>query len=415
MDRQMAVRVWEAGLVLLAVFGRLTGADPVRVPSAPVCPVKSVTDSIVRFPDSSCLRFGDESVLYIDAVGVTEGDEVSLQRALSLVHKNSQDYVALLFYASWCPFSGTFRSTLSILSFLYPSIPHFAIEESVIRPSTLSKYGVHGFPTLFLLNSTMRIRYHGSGDEVSLQRALSLVHKNSQDYVALLFYASWCPFSGTFRSTLSILSFLYPSIPHFAIEESVIRPSTLSKYGVHGFPTLFLLNSTMRIRYHGSRTHGSLVLFYSEVTGLKPAPLDLASVERIVEGSSDHEEYNNGEQEICPFSWARSPENLFRQETYLALATAFVILRLLYFIFPTLFAFGQIAWRRYILNMSLRSWFEHPLAYMNREIQLFNSLREPRKRSNLQEGALNAKAWASKSLASVSFGDASTSRAGPVS
>ncbi|GFY96124.1 APR-like 4 [Actinidia rufa] len=321
----MAVRGWEAGLVLLAVFGRLTGADPVRVPSAPVCPVKSVTDSVVRFPDSSCLRFGDESVLSIDAVGVTEGDEVSLQRALSLVHKNSHDYVALLFYASWCPFSGTFRSTLSILSFLYPSIPHFAIEESVIRPSTLSKYGVHGFPTLFLLNSTMRIRYHGS------------------------------------------------------------------------------------------RTHGSLVLFYSEVTGLKPAPLDLASVERIVEGSSDHEEYNNGEQEICPFSWARSPENLFRQETYLALATAFVILRLLYFIFPTLFAFGQIAWRRYILNMSLRSWFEHPLAYMNREIQLFNSLKEPRKRSNLQEGALNAKAWASKSLASVSFGDASTSRAGPVS
>ena len=70
--RQMAVRVWEAGLVLLAVVGRLTCADPVRVPSAPVCPVKSVTDSVVRFPDSSCLRFGDESVLSIGAVGVTE-------------------------------------------------------------------------------------------------------------------------------------------------------------------------------------------------------------------------------------------------------------------------------------------------------------------------------------------------------
>ncbi|PSS19564.1 5'-adenylylsulfate reductase-like [Actinidia chinensis var. chinensis] len=320
--------VWEVGLVLLglAVFGRLTCADPVRVPSAPVCPVKSVADSVLRFQDSSCLRFGDESVLSIDAVGVTEGDEVSLQRALSLVHKNSHDYVALLFYASWCPFSGTFRQTLSILSFLYPSIAHFAIEESIIRPSTLSKYGVHGFPTLFLLNSTMRIRYHGS------------------------------------------------------------------------------------------RTLGSLIAFYSEVTDLDPVPLNLTSVGRIVEGSSDHEEHNNGEQEICPFSWARSPENLLRQETYLALATAFVILRLFYFIFPTLFAFAQIAWRRYILKMSWRTVFEHPLAYMNRAIQLFNSsLKEPCKRRNLHEGALNAKAWASKSLASVSFGDANTSRTEPVS
>ena len=60
------------GLVLLTVVGRLTCADPVRVPSAPVCPVKSVADSVLRFQDSSCLRFGDESILSIDAGGVTE-------------------------------------------------------------------------------------------------------------------------------------------------------------------------------------------------------------------------------------------------------------------------------------------------------------------------------------------------------
>lgn len=65
--------------------------------------------------------------------------------------------------------------------------------------------------------------------------------------------------------------------------------------------------------------------------------------------------------------------------------------------------------------MSLRGLLEHPLAFMNRVIQLFRSLKEPRKRSNLQEGAMNAKAWASKSLASVSFGDASASRVVPVS
>lgn len=44
-------------------------------------------------------------------------------------------------------------------------------------------------------------------------------------------------------------------------------------------------------------------------------------------------------------------------------------------------------------------------------IQVFNSFnREPYKRSNLQEGAMSAKAWASKSLASVSIGEASSSR-----
>lgn len=63
-----------------------------------------------------------------------KGDEVSLQRALNIVHTKSHEYVAVLFYASWCPFSRIFRPRLSILSSLYPSIPHFAIEESTIRP-----------------------------------------------------------------------------------------------------------------------------------------------------------------------------------------------------------------------------------------------------------------------------------------
>ncbi|XP_062101515.1 5'-adenylylsulfate reductase-like 4 isoform X2 [Humulus lupulus] len=246
------------------------------------------------------------------------------------------------------------------------------------------------------------------GDEVSLQRALNMVHKNSYDYVAVLFYASWCPFSRTFRRTFSILSSLYPSIPHFAIEESAIRPSILSKYGVHGFPTLFILNSTMRIRYHGSRTPSSLISFYSDVTGIMTASHDEASLDKIG-SSSNHEKNGNSEQESCPFSWARSPENLLRQETYLALATTFVVLRLLYLIFPTLLVFSQCAWRRYIRNMRFGALLEHPIAYLKRAVQLSNSLKEPCKRSNLQEGAMNAKAWASKSLATVSIGDASTS------
>ncbi|OMO94345.1 Thioredoxin-like protein [Corchorus olitorius] len=317
----MGSKAWQTGILLLAFWGRLTFSIsvPVRVP---LCPKSSVVDAIFDFRDSYCPA-NSEFTESIDFVGVTEGDEVSLLKALNMVHKNSHEYVAVLFYASWCPFSRSFRPSFS-----------------------------------FLASS-------------------------------------------------------YPSIPHLAVEESTVRPSILSKYGVHGFPTLFLLNSTMRVRYHGNRSFESLGAFYSEVTGIKDKSLDKTSLDTI--GClSNHEKHNNTEQESCPFSWARSPENLLRQETYLALATAFVMFRLLYLLYPTLLVIFQFTWRRLIRNVKLGSMFEHPLAYLRRAIQLFKSLKEPCKRRNLQ-GAMNARAWASKSLATVSIGDANTSRAVPMS
>jgi thiol-disulfide isomerase/thioredoxin len=69
---------------------------------------------------------------------IMQGDEVILQKALNMVHKNYHEYVAVLFYASWCPFSRIFRPVFSILSSLHPTIPHFAIEESSVRPRFVS-------------------------------------------------------------------------------------------------------------------------------------------------------------------------------------------------------------------------------------------------------------------------------------
>lgn len=123
---------------------------------------------------------------------------------------------------------------------------------------------------------------------------------------------------------------------------------------------------------------------------------------------SVHEKNGKIEPGSYRFSWARSPENLLRQETYLALATAFLVLRLLYF-FPTLLICVQCALRRVIRNVRLGSLLEHPLVYMKRIMQSFSHLMEPCKRSNLQGGAMNAKAWASKSLATVSIGEGSNS------
>ncbi|XP_076884653.1 5'-adenylylsulfate reductase-like 4 [Bidens hawaiensis] len=246
------------------------------------------------------------------------------------------------------------------------------------------------------------------GDETSLT---IMVNKNAQAYVVYLFYASWCPFSLAFRPTLSLMASLYPSIPHFAIQQSVIRPSILSKYGVHGFPTLIILNSTMRVRYHGSRTLDSLIHFYTNVTGIKPESINETT---LMETVHKQKKRNISGAENCPFSWAQSPVNMLQHETYLTLATIFVVLRLVYLSYPFIMTCARVSWRRRNLNIRFKSLWKLPLLYMNRAIQLFTSLTEPCKRSNLH-GAINAKAkaaWASKSLASVSFGEARTSRDG---
>ncbi|KAL1218149.1 5'-adenylylsulfate reductase-like 4 [Cardamine amara subsp. amara] len=247
------------------------------------------------------------------------------------------------------------------------------------------------------------------GDERWLQIGLDMINENKCDYVALLFYASWCPFSRLFRPSFDVVSSLYSSIPHFAIKESSVKPSTLSKYGVHGFPTLLILNSTMRARYRGTRMLDSLVAFYSDVTGIET--LDKASLEKSI--SLPHlGNGNNTEPENCPFTWARSPENMLRQETYLALAIVFVLLRLLHLIFPTLVMFMKFIWRRIVQNMRLESLLEHTVWFLSRAVQLCMQLKEPCRRSNLQGGAMNARAWASKSLATVSIGDSSSSNRG---
>ncbi|KAF5746801.1 5'-adenylylsulfate reductase-like 4-like [Tripterygium wilfordii] len=318
----MGTMVWEAGILILVVLWRLTcgvsGSEPVR---ALICPVESLTDSILGHWEGYCYLNGGSDFAHF--IGVTEGDEVLLQEALNMVHKHRHEYIAMLFYASWCPFSKTFRPSLSILSSLYPSIPHFAFEESAVRPSILSKYGAHGFPTLFLLNSTMRVHYHGS------------------------------------------------------------------------------------------RTLGSLIAFYSDVTGVEPLSLDSKSHDKIGQ-ASNWEKHDNVELESCPFFWARFPGNLLRQETYLALATAFVVLRLLYLVSPKILLFAQFVWRRCIQFERLGSLLELLLAYLNRAKQLLYYAKEPGKRRNFQGRAMNARVWASNSLATVSIGDASAGRSGPV-
>jgi hypothetical protein len=113
------------------------------------------------------------------------------------------------------------------------------------------------------------------------------------------------------------------------------------------------------------------------------------------------------EPENCPFWWARSPENILQQDTYLALATCFVILRLLYLLYPKIVSAAKLAWRRHTRFPNLMGVHEYFFTYLEQARQKFNRLYSS-KRGNLQEGARSATAWASKSLASVSIGEPST-------
>ncbi|XP_062196053.1 5'-adenylylsulfate reductase-like 4 [Phragmites australis] len=183
------------------------------------------------------------------------------------------------------------------------------------------------------------------GDDGALQKAVTLVLRNREDFVAILFYASWCPFSKLFRTDFQKLSSFFPTIAHFSFEESRIKPRILSRYGVRAFPTLFLVNSTMRVRYHGSRTMNSLAMFYKDVTGMNPVSLDVTSLERIEDTVNIIDNDKRTEQEDSLFLWARSPERLLHQDTCLALASSFVLLRLLHFFLPKLNACVKQAWR----------------------------------------------------------------------
>lgn len=151
-----------------------------------------------------------------------------------------------------------------------------------------------------------------------------------------------------------------------------------------------------------------LIVLYMLVPGMRPASLDRMMFERIWD-QLNLTKIAGTEQE-CPFSWARSPDKLLQQETYLILAITFVLLRLIYVLLPTVRVCLERAWRGWMWSTSLMRLWEHPKLRFEHPVQVLNR-RPPSKRINLQEGAMNAKAWASKSLATVTIGEASSSRA----
>eukprot|EP00249_Psilotum_nudum_P012667 c23909_g2_i1 orf=1-1002(-) len=172
----------------------------------------------------------------------------------------------------------------------------------------------------------------------TLERALHIVESRNDAYVAVLFYAKWCPFSQSLRSTFDVLSFSFPAVYHVAVEESELRPryqklSGLSQYGVHSFPSLILHNKKLKIRYYGPRTVEALAQFYKDVTGLQPLSIGDLKEEMIVLKKQKNNIVRKG-LENYPYALMTLLEKWLEDDMYLVLATLFLMLRVVHYIFP---------------------------------------------------------------------------------
>ncbi|KAI3461895.1 hypothetical protein Pfo_018558 [Paulownia fortunei] len=241
-------------------------------------------------------------------------------------------------------------------------------------------------------------------DGESFEKAMSSNQKN--EYTAVLFYASWCPFSSIFRSKFFTLSSMYPQIKHIMVEQSSAMPSVFSRYGIHSVPSVLVVNQTTRTRYHGRKDLQSLINFYKRTTGLDPVVV-------MVEETSSNSESG---QKIFQLWNGAFLKKTFLKEPYLVLSVVFVFSRAFLHFFPEIASRLLALWVAYIphLNMGIfgesRQLLGHVLHLIDVK-RIWSKLKICKTR-NFHKGARNARVWAS-SLASVSLGETSSSRIFP--
>ncbi|XP_077213440.1 5'-adenylylsulfate reductase-like 7 [Tasmannia lanceolata] len=234
-----------------------------------------------------------------------------------------------------------------------------------------------------------------------LDRALRSDQRNA--YTSILFYASWCPFSHRAQSTFEGLSSMFPQITHLKVEESSVMPVIFSKYGVHSLPSIMIANRTSRVHHHGSKDLSSLIHFYKKVTGFDPVQYFT---------KEDQSSRLGSEKLLC--LWDGSPREMFTREPYLAFSLLFLCLKvfIIYF-FPKILSRLKAVWvLLYVWHLNL-GFFVETSQLLERVLhvidmnRVWNKLRLCKTR-NFQNGAKNARVWAS--LASVSLGESSSTR-----
>ncbi|XP_027069130.1 5'-adenylylsulfate reductase-like 5 [Coffea arabica] len=248
-------------------------------------------------------------------------------------------------------------------------------------------------PPSFLPNSPL----HVNGN--LLERVLSSKARNS--YAAVLFYASWCPFSQRAYMTFEVLSSMYPHIEHLAVEQSSATPSLFSRFGIHSLPAIVMVKQKSRTRFYGSKDLDSLVEFYKQTTGSEPVQYVAANQS----GSSVTS------PKLIVQSWmGSSNREMVTREPYLIFSVLFLILRVLVYVMPTVLYRLEDVWASYRphLNMEIFGETSQVLGRILQMIDVKRAWSKLRicKNRNFHQSARNARVWAS-SLASVSLGETS--------
>uniref|UniRef100_A0A0E0FCZ3 Thioredoxin domain-containing protein n=1 Tax=Oryza meridionalis TaxID=40149 RepID=A0A0E0FCZ3_9ORYZ len=219
-----------------------------------------------------------------------------------------------------------------------------------------------------------------------------------EECTAVLFFASWCPFSQRMRPIFDDLSSMFPRIKHLAVEQTNAMPAVLSRYGVRSFPSILIACGPYAYWPVGSKELDSLVNVYTAVTGQEPiAYLGPRKWSATRTGSTQHVKL-----------WKSSIIEALKSEPYLAFSILFICLKILVAFFPKFFACIKGIWVQYFrhANLGILAKLTQLLECMPHAVDL----RKICSKWRLMGGAMNTRVWAS-SLASMSFGERSSPRA----
>ncbi|XP_062204113.1 5'-adenylylsulfate reductase-like 6 [Phragmites australis] len=217
-----------------------------------------------------------------------------------------------------------------------------------------------------------------------------------EEYTAVLFYASWCPFSQRMRPVFDDLSSMFPRIKHLAVEESSVMPAILSRYGVRSLPSIIVAHGSYTFWPLGAEDLDSLVDFYTAVTGQEPVAY-IGPRKWSTSQSTHYAKLGNS-----------SISEAVKREPYLAFSIMFICLRIFLFFFTKFFALIKGFWIQYFRHINLGI-----LAKLTQLLECVPHAVDVRKmwsKWRLMVGAKNARVWAS-SLTSLSLGGQSSPRA----
>ncbi|KAI3747054.1 hypothetical protein L6452_09497 [Arctium lappa] len=233
-------------------------------------------------------------------------------------------------------------------------------------------------------------------DGESLDRLLS----STNVYKAILFYASWCPFSRNAQPKFDALASMYPQIKHVKVEQSLALPSVFSRHGIHSVPSILIVNGTTRVQYHGPKTLHSLSDFYQRTTGLEP--MVYLTEDQVVVSSENRARGVD--------SW----KDIMSEEPYLVFSLLLVLLKTFLILCPEVVSSVIALWVAYVPRLNL-AIFGESRQVLTHALQLFDvksafSKLKVSKSRKFHNGARSARVLAS-SLASVSLGETSSGRA----